>query len=467
MSEPARRVLIIGLDCAEPTLIFDQWRDQLPNLSRLMGAGLYGELRSSTPPITVPAWSSMMTSKDPGQLGFYGFRNRADYSYDRMSIANSRAVTADTAWDILSRLGKQVILLGVPQTYPPKPVNGVVVTDFLTPSIESQYTYPAELRDEIKAWVGKYMLDVPDFRTDDKDRLLRDIYEMTRQRFEVARRLMTTRPWDFCMMVEMGLDRIHHGFWKFMDKTHPKYEAGNKWENAIRDYYHYVDGQIGDLLKLVGDETVVLVVSDHGARKMDGGICLNEWLIQEGYLAVKEYPQKPTQLEKLQIDWSRTKAWGAGGYYGRLFMNVRGREPQGVIAPERYEAERDELIARLQALPDHLGRPIGTVVLKPQDAYVEVRNVPPDLIIYFGGLNWRSVGTVGQKAIYTFENDTGPDDANHAEEGICIVYDPQKKIGGRVSHRWQLMDIAPTVLSIMGVRVPADMRGTAIAIQGE
>ncbi len=460
----ARKVLMIGLDCGEPTLIFDQWKADLPNLSRLMNAGVYGELRSATPPITVPAWSSMMTSKDPGQLGFYGFRNRADYSYDKLSIANSHAVTADTVWDILSRQGKQVILLGVPQTYPPKPINGVIVTDFLTPSIESQYTYPAEVKDEIKSWVGKYMLDVPDFRTEDKERLLRDIYEMTRQRFEVARRLMTSRPWDFFMMVEMGLDRIHHGFWKYMDKTHPKYEPGNPYENAIHDYYVWVDKQIGELLPHAGKDTIVLVVSDHGAKKMDGGFCINEWLVQQGYLALKEYPTKTTKMEKLAVDWSKTMAWGEGGYYARLFLNVQGREPQGAIPAERYEAVRDEIIARLQAVTDHQGNPMGNVVLRPEEVYAEVRNVAPDLIIYFGGLNWRSVGSVGSRQIYTFENDTGPDDANHAEEGICIIYDPQRQLGQRVSHQWQLMDIAPTTLSLMGSAAPADMRGKVIAL---
>lgn len=459
-----RRVLVIGLDCAEPSLVFEQWRQELPNLSRLMSGGLYGRLRSTEPPITVPAWSCMMTSKDPGQLGIYGFRNRADYSYDKLTIANSRAITVDTVWDILSREGKHVILLGVPQTYPPKPVNGYVITDFLTPSTQSQYTYPAELRQEIERWVGEFMLDVPDFRTEDKDRLLRDIYEMTRQRFEVARHLMTEKPWDFFMMVDMGMDRIHHGFWKYMDKTHPKYEPGNKYENAIREYYRFVDEQIGKLLELVDDRTVVMVVSDHGAMKMDGGICINEWLIQEGYLTLKRYPEKPARLQDLEIDWSRTMAWGEGGYYGRLFLNVRGREPQGVIDPAQYEAVRDELIAKLEAITDPDGRPIGTVVLKPEKIYKETRNIPPDLIVYFGGLLWRSVGTVGLGTTHTFENDTGPDDANHAPYGMAIFYDPRQSLGRQVQDGWQILDIAPTILTAMGLAVPADMEGKPIII---
>lgn len=461
-----RKVMVIGLDCAEPSLVFDQWRDELPTLRRLMAGGLYGRLCSTTPPITVPAWASMMTSKDPGQLGIYGFRNRADYSYERMSIANSRAITADTVWDILSREGKRVILLGVPQTYPPKPINGVMVTDFLTPSTESDYTYPADLKAQIKAWVGDYMLDVPNFRTEDKGRLLNDIYTMTRQRFEIAQHLLSEQEWDFFMMVEMGIDRIHHGFWKYMDKTHPKHEAGNPYEHAIRDYYRYVDSLIGELLTLVDEDTLILVVSDHGAMKMDGGICINEWLIREGYLVLEEYPERLSPLEKVRIDWTRTKAWGAGGYYGRLFLNVQGREPQGVIAPEDYEKTRDELAAKLEAICDPDGRNIGTVVIKPQEVYKEIRNIPPDLIIYFGGLSWRSVGMIGLNTVHTFENDTGPDDANHTQYGLCIVYDPKRSMGRRVQDGWHVMDIAPTILHAMGLRVPADMQGHIIAIEG-
>jgi predicted AlkP superfamily phosphohydrolase/phosphomutase len=122
-SAKMRKVLAIGLDCAPPELVFDRWRPYLPNIGRLMGAGLYGELESTIPPITIPAWMSMMTSKDPGQLGLYGFRNRKDHSYDSMTLATSLAVKEETAWDILARAGKTVTLIGVPPSYPPKRVN--------------------------------------------------------------------------------------------------------------------------------------------------------------------------------------------------------------------------------------------------------------------------------------------------------------------------------------------------------
>jgi len=260
----------------------------------------------------------------------------------------------------------------------------------------------------------------------------------------------------------MGPDRIHHGFWKYSDPSHPKHEPGNPYQNAIRDYYRFLDQKVGELLGAADDDTVVLVVSDHGAQKMDGGLCINEWLMAEGYLHLKEEPNAVMPLEKAEIDWDRTSAWGSGGYYGRLFLNVQGREPNGIIAPERYEAVRDELIEKLTSLTDDKGNVMGTRVFKPQEVYREVKGIAPDLIVYFGNLSWRSVGSVGLGRIYTFENDTGPDDANHAQHGVFIMYDPQKRQGRRLSGL-RITDCAVTILNAMGVDAPADMQGRVMA----
>ncbi len=459
----ARKVVVIGLDCAEPSLVFERFRGQLPNLERLMVRGMAGRLRSCDPPITVPAWSVMMSSKDPGTLGIYGFRNRADYSYDKLSFATGNAVREPRVWDYLSEAGKQVIILGVPGTYPPRPVNGVLVGCFLTPGIDKPYTYPIEVKDEIARLVHPYMVDVPNFRTHDKARLREDIYRMTEKRFTLARHFLRSRPWDFFMMVEMGTDRVHHAFWKFSDPGHPQYEPGNPWESVIPEYYRYVDEQIGLLLQEVPEDATVLVVSDHGAKAMDGGICINEWLVQQGYLVLNEYPSQPAKFNELAVDWSRTRAWSEGGYYARVFLNVKGREPQGVIAPSEYESFRERLAREIEAIPDERGQPLGTRVLKPQDLYHKVNGVAPDLFAYFGQLRWRSVGTVGLKTVQTFENDTGPDDANHAEEGIYILAGPGIPAGRRW-HDAQIMDVAPTLLKLFGQDVPSDMQGKAFPI---
>ena len=222
-----KKVMVIGLDSATPELLFDKWLDRLPNIRSLVQGGAYGLLRSCDPPITVPAWSSMMSSKNPGKLGVYGFRNRADYSYDRLLIATSKHIKEDRVWDILSRSGKRSILIGVPQTYPPQPINGKIVACFLTPDTTCQYTHPPEFKNEVEQVVGEYILDVENFRSEQKDRILEQIYDMTKKRFKLARHLLHKEDWDFFMMVEMGVDRIHHAFWKYMDSTHRKYALGD------------------------------------------------------------------------------------------------------------------------------------------------------------------------------------------------------------------------------------------------
>jgi predicted AlkP superfamily phosphohydrolase/phosphomutase len=453
--------MIIGLDCAEPSLVLERWRDELPTVSRLMERGMYGPLTSVIPPITVPAWSCMMASRTPGDLGVYGFRNRADHSYDGLFIANGNAIREPRLWDFASRRGKRSIVLSVPGTYPPRPLNGVMVSCFLTPSTRHQYTYPPMLRKEVEQVVGEYLFDCTNFRTEDKDDLLRQVYEMTDRRFALAEHLLGSRPWELFAMVEMGVDRMHHGFWKDMDEGHRKHVPGGPNERAILDYHRHVDGRVDRLLAHADEETVVMVVSDHGAKRMDGGIRVNEWLRKEGYLVTLRDPAERTSVRDAGVDWPRTVAWGEGGYYARVFLNVKGREPEGVVDPADYERIRDELARRLADIPDERGHPIGTKVYRPEEVYPQANGVPPDLIVHFGDLAWRAVGTMGgDEGIHTFENDTGPDDANHAQDGLLILAGDGIPSGRREG--MHLLDVAPTVLELLGLEPPASMRGTSL-----
>lgn len=459
----AQKVAVIGLDCAEPSLVFDRWRQDLPTLDALMRRGLWGKLRSTDPPITVPAWSCMATGYDPGTLGIYGFRNRRDYSYDKLSVADSRWVKPERVWERLGNAGKHVIVMGVPQTYPPGQVNGELVTSFLTPDPRrDQFTSPDALRHEIESLVGSYQVDVRNFRSDDRDRILAELYEMTEQHFTVARHLLDTRDWDFFMSVEMGTDRIHHAFWSFLDPDHPRYEPGHRYAEVIHEYYRYLDDEISELLTRFDDDTLVLVVSDHGAQAMHGAVAINEWLIENGYLFLKEEPQATTPLRGEMVDWSRTKAWGEGGYYCRLCCNVKGREPNGIVEPGDYEALRSELVDRLEGLGGPDGESIGTRVYRPEGLWPVQNGIPPDLIVYFGDLSWRSNGTVGHGQIHTFENDTGPDDANHARYGLCIAAGPGVASRDEQVDGLLIYDIAPTILQAFGQPVPEDLPGRAI-----
>jgi predicted AlkP superfamily phosphohydrolase/phosphomutase len=354
-----------------------------------------------------------------------------------------------------------VIVIGVPGTWPVQPVHGALVSCFLTPDVgRFQYTHPRDLGSEIEALVGRYLVDVEDFRTDDKDRVLTDIEAMTERRFRVAEHLLATREWDLFFMVEIGTDRIHHGFWRYTDPSHRLYAPGNRFSEAILGYYRRLDARIARLLEFADDETSILVVSDHGAKPMDGGICINEWLHRNGYLVLLEEPANPTPLRPDMVNWERTKAWGEGGYYCRLFLNVEGREPQGTVPVAQYETLRDELKTRLEALGDDQGRPIGTLALRPDELYEECNGVPPDLLVYFGNLSWRSVGKVGMGTTHVYENDTGPDDANHAKEGMYILHAPG--VPARVTKEQEILDIAPTILGLLGEPIPASMEGSSM-----
>jgi predicted AlkP superfamily phosphohydrolase/phosphomutase len=188
---------------------------------------------------------------------------------------------------------------------------------------------------------------------------------------------------------------------------------------------------------------------------------VNEWLVQEGYLRLEdELPGQPTPFGSVAVDWARTTAWGEGGYYCRLCLNVAGREPQGVVAPVQYEALLDELADRLERLPGPDGEPIGTRTFRPRELWREQRGVPPDLVVYFGDLGWRSNGSLGHGRHWTYDNDTGPDDANHDRNGLCIVSGPGVAAGRRDD--LTIYDIAPTVLAHAGLRPSRGMRGRAL-----
>lgn len=453
------RTLVIGLDCAAPEILFGHRR--LPNFHKLMARGCFGRLESVIPPITVPAWMCMATSQDPGSLGVYGFRNRTSYAYDGLGIVTSQSITAPAIWDEFGRHG-QVVVIGVPPGFPPRTVNGVSIGCFLTPdTTKSEYTHPPELKQTLTELVGTYPVDVRDFRTDDKGRLIAQIYEMTRTHFEVVRYLMAQTAWTYFQFVEIGLDRVHHGFWKYHDPQHRQYEPGSPFENVIREYYEYLDREIGTLLELVSEDDTVLVVSDHGAQRLDGGFCVNEWLLREGLLAVTERPDRPTPLKPSQVDWTRTKVWSEGGYYARIFFNIEGREPGGIVPQRDYDALLADVQSRLERLPDDRGQPMGTQVFRPRDIYRQQNRIPPDLIAHFGGLYWRSIGGIGYETLHIQENDTGPDDCNHAQFGAFILAGPSLPNRGEVVGL-RLLDVAPTLLDLAGHAVPPTMQGRSL-----
>ena len=457
------KVLVIGLDCAAPNLLFDRFKGKLPNLERLMATGTYGELETCVPPITIPAWMVMMTGRPPGELGLYGFRHRVRGSYDEIWIANSKKISAPTVWDLAGAAGKRCCVVAVPPSYPPYPVNGDLVGCFLTPGPEKGFTYPAGLKVELEENDLPYVPDV-EFRVQDKEVLLASIYDMTAKRFEINAYLMRERDWDLFVMVEIGLDRMHHGFWKYFDPEHHLYEPGSPLEDAIPEYYRYLDGEVGRLLDIANDDTTVLVVSDHGAKRMKGAFCINQWLQERGYLVIKERPDGVHKLDQAEVDWEKTTAWGWGGYYSRVFLNVKGREPMGVVEPVDFERVADEIAGEIKSIRGPDGEALQNMVWTPGDLYDEVNGDPPDLMVCLDDLYWRAAGTMGHESMYLAENDTGPDDAVHDWKGVYVLNDPGVKGAGR--REASIYQVAPTILESIGVGRPQYMKAKPIGEDG-
>ena len=428
-----------------------------------MQQGTYGELESSLPCITVPAWSSMFSGRDAGVLGQYGFRNRSSYDYDSLQLTDSTQISIKRIWDWLSELGLQSLVLNVPQTYPIQPLNGHLISGLLTPSIQQAFAYPTIFKAEILKLVSDYAFDVTNFREQDKSQLLQQLYDLTDKQYRALEWSLKHKQWDFAVHVNIALDRLHHAFWRYYDTSHRLYEPNSPYRHAIRDYYQFVDEWIGRLLEVMDDDTSLIIASDHGVKRMDGAICINEWLCQQGWLVLKEEPPigEPTPFHPHLVDWSQTRAWSTGGYYGRIFFNVGGREPQGIVPKSDIESVRHELIAQLHTLTDNKGCLIHIEPFIPEDVYQQVNGIAPDLLVYFSDLHWRTVGSLGYGQHWTLSNDLGTDDANHAQEGLFIVYHPKYPARGRIERR-NLLDIAPTILNHMKLPILDSMQGQVI-----
>jgi predicted AlkP superfamily phosphohydrolase/phosphomutase len=461
VSRPRPRLLVIGLDSVSPWLLFERFLPQMPRMRALLARSRFGTLRSVDPPITVPAWAVMFSGMDPGTLGLYGFRHRRPGTYFDQYVPSSLSLTHPSVWDQLSRVGKRVCVIGMPPGFPPPHVNGVYVSDFLTPPGSHEYVYPSSLQDEVDRVTGGYVFDVR-FRAEDRERVGQELIEMTRKHFALARHLWAQEEWDFFALHEIGPDRIHHAFWKFLDPTHPRFEANPKLLGLVELYYARLDHEIGDLLDLVGPDVRVVFVSDHGSQGMSGCFCINEWLIGRGYLVLHGGSAPAgTPLEQLSVDWGKTRAWAAGGYYARIFLNIRGREPDGVLEPGDVPAFVRQLTAELGEVRRPDGVLLGAEVRAPREIYRSVSGDAPDLMVYFGHLKWRSAGTLGHSSLFLTENDTGPDDSVHSFDGIYVVVDPPAGEPGP-SREESLIDIGPSILAAFGLPQPSSLQGKAI-----
>ena len=447
--------MLIGLDCVPPALAFDRYRAELPCLSALIERGAHARLRSTFPPITVPAWTCMVSGRDPGELGLYGFRARKPQSYE-LAMVTSQDVRVERVWDVLARHGKRSSVLFVPPSYPPFSGASEVLGCFLTPSGESDYALPRKLKGELEARFGAYVPDV-EVRKADRGSLCDELVRMTEQHFAMAEHVWRTREPDFLMMVEIGPDRLHHAFFADMDPAHPAHDPNGAFADVGLRYYRALDRALARLIAAADENTAILIASDHGAKPLLYAFCINEWLMREGYLVLRE-PVQAGPLRSHMVDWSRTRAWAEGGYYARVFLNVKGREPYGVIEPDEAAQVREALRAGLARVPGRDGHPMHNIVEPPQRLYRSVEGHAPDLLAVFDDLSVRALSTVGSGELYAQGDDRGADACNHDWDGIFVLAGPGVSARGSLG-TVSIHDVGASVLALFGVDKPQDWLG--------
>ena len=329
MTEPMRkvRVLVIGLDGATFDLI-KPWAaaGELPNLHRLMTEGSWGPLRSVVHPFTAQAWTSMVTGCQQGKHRVFDFWERDFSTYGfRLMNASHRALPA--LWSLLSPAGKDVIIVNLPQTYPPEQVKGVMVSGRDTPGLGAAYTYPHELKDELNQVSATPYVIVPDdwlwMQRGRPDLARAELLREVDVRFDAAQQLMDRRPWDLAFFVVGATDGAAHFFWKYHDPTHPLYdpEEAAQYGDTILEVYRRCDRRIGELLERIeaAGDCNVLVVSDHGEGPLGSqAIHLNLWLAQQGLLTFRSDIGGGTLGVKLNTLASHAVQRGKRSLYGRI-----------------------------------------------------------------------------------------------------------------------------------------------------
>lgn len=440
VSSLAGRVCIVGLDCLTPQWVFDHLRGMLPNLERLTHQGT---LRSCIPAITVPAWSVMFSGCDPGELGVYGFCGRGGYDYHSRAPASSMMLEQPMLWDWAGQKGLRSSIVGVPQTYPARPLNGKIITGCLTPSQGDMHaSYPPDFwLDEVSCQDPPYSFDVPGWDPSDPPSIAAlDVH--SQGRFALAQQLARQDDWDLLIMVDMASDRLHHGYWPTPPELRPKSEGSleKRMQNHAHEhaqmasFYQRLDKRVGALMDVLHPNDHLLVISDHGAQAMLGGVALNRCLAEAGLLRLHEaartmlenrtHRDKPMPCRPEMVDWHNTQAWADGGYVGRIHFNIKGREPKGQISQSEISTLATRIQNKLATLQTLAGQPMPIEMHTAEELYPKACGYPPDLTVIFDNMAYRALGGLGFAKNVVRDNDKGMLRANHAQEGVFFTNTP-------------------------------------------
>lgn len=487
-----RKVLVLGLDGATFKLLEPMAKEgRIPTLARLMDGGARGVLESTLPPVTIPAWISMMTGKNPGRLGLYDLLKRVEYGVEPNE---SGFKESNPVWRTLNQYGLKTGILNVPGSYPPDEVDGFMVTGMMTPSNGSPYAHPTELRSELNS-VHEYEIDIPPWNIADADQLVKDIYRVTQKRGDAAEYLIGEFPCDFYMIVFTASDRMQHYMWHK--------------EDLVEEYWEELDRVLARLLNLFGEETTVFVVSDHGFGTLERTFFVNEWLRTKGFLRLRRqitkralvrldrtveglyrflgerklisvignFLYKLLGVKRLQkaiylylsnvhlesrVNWRRTKAFSCvhTPHFGQIYLNMEGKMRDGCVPQDEREALLESIIKELENLPSSsTGYSPEIEIHRGEDLY----NGPhldeaPDIVFILNEGRCEIDAKVGEGRLFAEGAPLSGWTGTHTRDGVFIAYGPMIKEGFRVE-KASIVDVAPTILQMFGITPGADMDG--------
>jgi predicted AlkP superfamily phosphohydrolase/phosphomutase len=492
---PRPSILVLGLDGATFDIIHPLAEEgRLPNLARLMDEGAWGVLESTIPPVTIPAWVSMMTGKNPGRLGLFDLLRREGYGVkpNGYCFANHAPI-----WKILNSYGVRTGVMNVPGTYPPEEVDGFMVTGMMTPSKESGFSYPLKLQADLGASGLDYEIDVPPWQYYEGN-FVKDAIKVAEKRGRAAEYLMEHIPCDFNMVVFTSPDRVHHILW---DKR-----------ETVESYWEELDRVLGGLLEAVGDETTVFVVSDHGFGTLERTFFVNEWLRRNGFLRVKRkineraivklgriverlymflkekdllkpvstFIYKIVGLERLQkytyeylsnarlegrVNWNKTKAFSAvhTPHFGQIYINTEGVMLEGCVAEDEREGLISTLVEKLGELKNpKTGVYVNVEVFNSHDVYTGPHlKEAPEIVFMLDGGKCEIDAKVGENRLFVEGAPLTGWKGTHTQDGIFIARGPGVKQGFRVE-KASILDITPTLLHSFGVPVQNEMDGRVL-----
>ncbi len=502
----ADKVVLLGLDGGTFRLI-TPWAEggHLPNFARLFQEATWGKLASTIPPTTPPAWAACLTGKNPGKHGIYDFRE-SPLKYPERPLINLSSMQGRKLWHLFNAAGKKAAIVNVPITYPPEAIDGLMVSGMMTPSDDSDYAYPADLKAEIQRTIPDYVvnIDIPKYDVEleaDALRFMDDIDHSFLKRKELFFYLMENKEWHFFMIVFIIMDRIQHLFWKYIDPQWELYHSrmAKKIRPRILASFKMVDDMLAELRSRLRDIPLI-IMSDHGFGSTRQWFNVNTWLANNGYLKVRPEVLSRKRLfnffmnlndsalvkalvpRKIQsvvrgkvrgtrstfksdleaaLDYSGTRAFFASIPSQGIFINVK-REGGGLVEPgTEYDQLRAEIKAKLLDLKqEKTGQRVVERVYYREEIYSgDQTQYAPDIL--FVAQNYGCLGRqlLGLKPIFQPSHQTP--NGFHRPDGIFLAAGPQFKAGFELQNA-AIIDVAPTILHLCGQPIPDDMDGQVL-----